>query len=113
MTDLTLPEHRASIFLFMNAAVLIAEMLVIPLAATLMRTNPWIPVNIGLATVALGSLITISILPETVHLQETESEDTEEERDSLSEGDDSSLFSGAKRALHSSKDLSDDSVHDD
>ncbi|KAF3083375.1 hypothetical protein TWF569_002380 [Orbilia oligospora] len=105
MTDLTLPEHRASIFLFMNAAVLIAEMLVMPLAATLMRTNPWIPVNIGLATVALGSLITISILPETVHLQETESEDTEEERHSLSEGEDSGLFSGAKRALHSSKDL--------
>ncbi|KAF3221547.1 hypothetical protein TWF106_006146 [Orbilia oligospora] len=105
MTDLTLPEHRASIFLFMNAAVLIAEMLVMPLAATLMRTNPWIPVNIGLATVALGSLITISILPETVHLQETESEDTEEERDSFSEGEDSGLLSGAKRALHSSKDL--------
>ncbi|KAK6519886.1 hypothetical protein TWF506_000181 [Arthrobotrys conoides] len=106
MTDLTLPEHRASIFLFMNAAVLIAEMLVMPLAATLMRIDPWIPVNIGLATVALGSLVTISILPETVHLQDTESEGTEEEeRDSLSEGDDSSLLSGAKRALHSSKDL--------
>ncbi|KAK6348582.1 hypothetical protein TWF718_006370 [Orbilia javanica] len=108
ISDVALPEHRASIFLFINAAILISEMLVIPLAATLMQKDPWVPVSTGLATLAIGSLVTISILPETVHLQEKSSggsEEVEEGRETAPEEGDPSLLSEAKRALSSSKDF--------
>ncbi|KAJ5185408.1 MFS transporter [Penicillium cf. griseofulvum] len=52
MTDLTTQEQRASVFLFMNAAVLLSEVVMMPLASAAMKKNPWLPVNIGIVTVA-------------------------------------------------------------
>jgi len=54
----------------MNAAVLLSEVLMMPLASAAMQKNPWLPVNIGIITLAVGSLVTLTMLPETSELQE-------------------------------------------
>jgi hypothetical protein len=57
----------------MNGAVLLSEVLITPLASAAMRKNPWLPVNIGLCTFMVGSLVTLTILPETLNLHDSDS----------------------------------------
>jgi hypothetical protein len=56
---------RATVFLRLSAAVIIGEMFASPLSAILMNFNPWLPVFIGLGSLALATCMSL-ILPETL-----------------------------------------------
>ncbi|PWY67437.1 MFS transporter [Aspergillus eucalypticola CBS 122712] len=57
-------EKRSSTYFILSAAMLLSEILAVPLSAWLMSSNAWIPWMLGLAC-EFGSLFTILFLPET------------------------------------------------
>lgn len=87
--------------MFMNAAVLLSEVLMMPLASAAMQKNPWLPVNIGLVTLAVGSLVTLIILPETSNLQEESRSQTwnNDPPEAVTTNPETSLFSRTKAAF--------------
>jgi hypothetical protein len=59
------PEsYRATVFFSLSAAVMVSELVAMPLTSVLIRRGPWLPITIGLCIPPLAILLPLS-LPET------------------------------------------------
>jgi hypothetical protein len=68
LTDIVPPEKRTTIFLYLTASVLVAEMVAPILAARLMEKGDWLPLLLALAIQQVGICIAF-FFPETLHLR--------------------------------------------
>ncbi|KAE8351970.1 major facilitator superfamily domain-containing protein [Aspergillus coremiiformis] len=109
IADVTAPEQRAATFLLTYAAVLVAEIVTTPAASVLMRYDPWVPVNIALVILILGTMLALIKLPETKSIPErTENEagvedSYESDGEAVASSEGSSILSQAKTSLQSWK----------
>lgn len=69
MADIVPPEKRTTIFLYLTASVLVAEMIAPIMAAKLMEQSDWLPLVLALVIQQLGILI-VFFFPETLHLRD-------------------------------------------
>lgn len=69
ISDVVPPEKRTTIFLYVTACVLVAEMVAPIMAARLMESGDWLPLLLAMAIQISGALIAL-FLPETLHLRE-------------------------------------------
>ncbi|KAI4945091.1 hypothetical protein J4E91_008068 [Alternaria rosae] len=69
ISDIAPPEQRTTIFLYLTACVLVAEMLAPIMAARLMESGNWLPLLLSLAIQLLGVVVALFI-PETLHLRD-------------------------------------------
>lgn len=69
VSDIVPPEKRTSIFLYLTAGVLVAELIAPILAAKLMDNGDWLPLLLALAIQQIGILIGLWF-PETLHLRD-------------------------------------------
>jgi hypothetical protein len=69
MADIVPPEKRTTIFLYLTASVLVAEMIAPICAAKLMEKGNWLPLVLALAIQQVGILIAF-FFPETLHLRD-------------------------------------------
>jgi hypothetical protein len=69
VSDIVPPEKRTSIFLYLMASVLIAELIAPILAARMMEHGDWLPLLLALAIQQVGVFIGI-LFPETLHLRD-------------------------------------------
>jgi hypothetical protein len=69
LTDIVPPEKRTTIFLYLTASVLVAEMIAPVLAARLMEKGDWLPLLLALAIQQVGICIAF-FFPETLHLRD-------------------------------------------
>ncbi|KAF2676502.1 MFS general substrate transporter [Lentithecium fluviatile CBS 122367] len=79
IADIVPPEKRTTVFLYLGASVLIAEMLAPVMAARLMEHGDWYPLLLALGIQQVGALVAF-VLPETLHLR-----DLPEPREDVSE----------------------------
>ncbi|KAF2464293.1 MFS transporter-like protein [Lindgomyces ingoldianus] len=70
VSDIVPPEKRTSIFLYLTAAVLVAELVAPLLAAELMKRGDWFPLLLALAIQQVGISIA-AFFPETLHLRDS------------------------------------------
>ncbi|KAH7081199.1 hypothetical protein BKA63DRAFT_540380 [Paraphoma chrysanthemicola] len=68
LADIVPPEKRTTIFLYLTASVLIAEMVAPVMAARLMERSDWLPLLLALGIQQLGICIAF-FFPETLHLR--------------------------------------------
>ncbi|KAF1968015.1 MFS transporter-like protein [Bimuria novae-zelandiae CBS 107.79] len=69
ISDIAPPDKRTTIFLYLTASVLIAEMCAPIMASTLMQKGVWFPLLLALAIQQVG--VTIGVFfPETLHLRD-------------------------------------------
>lgn len=79
VSDVCPPEKRTSIFIYLTASVLIAELIAPILAARLMEHGNWTPLLLALALQQVGICIAFWF-PETLHLRDLpEPKDGDEE----------------------------------
>ncbi|KAF2787700.1 MFS general substrate transporter [Melanomma pulvis-pyrius CBS 109.77] len=79
VSDICPPEKRTSIFVYLTASVLVAELIAPILAAKLMEHGNWIPLILALALQQVGICIAFWF-PETLHLRDLpEPKDGDEE----------------------------------
>jgi MFS family permease len=69
ISDIVPPEKRTTIFLYLTAAVLIAEMSAPIMSARLMEYGDWLPLLLALAIQQVGICIAF-FFPETLHLRD-------------------------------------------
>ncbi|RMZ69647.1 Major facilitator superfamily domain general substrate transporter [Pyrenophora seminiperda CCB06] len=69
ISDVVPPEKRTTIFLYVTACVLLAEMVSPIMAARLMENGVWLPLLLALAILA-SSVVIALFLPETLHLRD-------------------------------------------
>jgi hypothetical protein len=69
ISDIAPPEQRTTIFLYLTACVLVAEMLAPIMAARLMESGNWLPLLLSLAIQIVGVVVALFI-PETLHLRD-------------------------------------------
>jgi hypothetical protein len=69
ISDIVPPEKRTTIFLYLTAAVLVAEMVAPIMAARLMERGDWLPLLLALAIQQVGISIAF-FFPETLHLRD-------------------------------------------
>ncbi|CAN9455699.1 unnamed protein product [Alternaria alternata] len=69
ISDIAPPEQRTTIFLYLTACVLVAEMLAPIMAARLMESGNWLPLLLSLAIQIVGVIVALFI-PETLHLRD-------------------------------------------
>jgi hypothetical protein len=69
ISDIAPPEQRTTIFLYLTACVLVAEMLAPIMAARLMDSGNWLPLMLSLAIQIVGVIVALFI-PETLHLRD-------------------------------------------
>ena len=69
ISDVVPPEKRTTIFLYVTACVLVAEMVAPIMAARLMESGDWLPLLLAMAIQISGALIAL-FLPETLHLRD-------------------------------------------
>ena len=81
VSDISPPDKRTTIFLYLAASTLVAEMIAPLLAARLMEHGDWLPLLLALAIQQVGITIA-AFLPETLHLR-----DLPEPRDSAEQPD--------------------------
>jgi MFS family permease len=81
VADIVPPDKRTSVFLYITAGVLIAELIAPILAAKLMDSGDWLPLLLALAIQQVGIFIGVGF-PETLHLRDLpEPRDNDEESD--------------------------------
>lgn len=68
MADIVPPEKRTTIFLYLTASVLVAEMIAPIMAARLMEKSDWLPLLLALGIQQVGICIAF-FFPETLHLR--------------------------------------------
>ena len=61
-----LESTRSTAFMAMGAATLASELLISPLASSLMRYDPWLPILIGVGLYAISNVLALA-LPETLN----------------------------------------------
>lgn len=69
VSDIVPPEKRTTIFLYVTACVLVAEMVAPIMAARLMENGDWLPLLLAMAIQICGAAIALFI-PETLHLRD-------------------------------------------
>jgi MFS family permease len=69
IADIAPPERRTTIFLYLTASALVAEMLAPLMAAKLMEKGDWLPLMLALAIQQVGICIAF-LFPETLHLRD-------------------------------------------
>ncbi|ORY17317.1 major facilitator superfamily domain-containing protein [Clohesyomyces aquaticus] len=69
VSDIVPPEKRTSIFLYLFASVLVAELLAPLIAAELMKKGDWLPLLLALGIQQVGMMIAL-FFPETLHLRD-------------------------------------------
>jgi MFS family permease len=69
ISDIAPPEQRTTIFLYLTACVLVAEMVAPIMAARLMESGNWLPLLLSLAIQIVGVIVALFI-PETLHLRD-------------------------------------------
>ncbi|KAH7378367.1 major facilitator superfamily domain-containing protein [Pyrenochaeta sp. MPI-SDFR-AT-0127] len=69
ISDIAPPEKRTTIFLYLSASVLIAEMIAPIMAARLMEHGDWLPLLLALGIQQVGICIAF-FFPETLHLRD-------------------------------------------
>jgi MFS family permease len=69
VVDIAPPEKRTTIFLYLTASVLVAEMLAPLMAAKLMEKGDWLPLLLALGIQQVGISIAF-FFPETLHLRD-------------------------------------------
>jgi hypothetical protein len=69
VVDIAPPEKRTTIFLYLTASMLVAEMLAPLMAAKLMEKGDWLPLMLALAIQQVGISIAF-FFPETLHLRD-------------------------------------------
>jgi MFS family permease len=69
ISDVTPPEKQTTVFLYMTAAVLVAQSMAPILVAKLMANGDWFPLLLALAIQLVGITITL-FLPKTLHLRD-------------------------------------------
>lgn len=69
IADIAPPEKRTTIFLYLTASVLVAEMIAPIVAAKLMEKGNWLPLVLALVIQQVGILIAFAF-PETLHLRD-------------------------------------------
>ncbi|KAF2868247.1 major facilitator superfamily domain-containing protein [Massariosphaeria phaeospora] len=69
VSDIVPPEKRTSVFLYLTASVLVAELLAPILAARLMEKGDYIPLLLALAIQQLGIFLAM-LFPETLHMRD-------------------------------------------
>lgn len=69
ISDIAPPEKRTTIFLYLTASVLVAEMIAPIVAARLMEKGDWLPLLLALAIQQIGVTIAL-FFPETLHLRD-------------------------------------------
>ncbi|CAO2654049.1 Nn.00g107820.m01.CDS01 [Neocucurbitaria sp. VM-36] len=69
VADIVPPEKRTSIFLYLTACVLVAEMVAPIMASRLMEKGDWLPLLLALAIQQVGICIAF-LFPETLHLRD-------------------------------------------
>lgn len=69
ISDIVPPERRTTIFLYLTATVLIAEMIAPIMAARLMEHGDWFPLLLALGIQQIGISIAF-FFPETLHLRD-------------------------------------------
>ena len=71
ISDVAPAEKRTTIFLYLTACVLVAEMVAPMMASKLMEYGDWLPLLLALTAQALGFIVSL-LLPETLHMRDTE-----------------------------------------
>ena len=71
ISDIAPPEKRTTIFLYVSACMLVAEMTAPIMAARLMDHGDWLPLLLALAFETVGLIMSLFI-PETLHLRNLE-----------------------------------------
>lgn len=69
ISDIVPPEKRTTIFLYLTASVLVAEMIAPIMAARLMEHGDWLPLLLALGIQQVGICIAF-FFPETLHLRD-------------------------------------------
>ncbi|KAF1836370.1 hypothetical protein BDW02DRAFT_646189 [Decorospora gaudefroyi] len=69
ISDIAPPDKRTTIFLYLTACVLVAEMIAPIMAARLMENGEWLPLLLALAIQMGGALLAV-LVPETLHLRD-------------------------------------------
>jgi hypothetical protein len=69
IADVAPPERRTTIFLYLTACILVAEMVAPIMAARLMEYGEWLPLLLALA-IEIAGVIFALFLPETLHLRD-------------------------------------------
>ncbi|KAL2016178.1 hypothetical protein VTK56DRAFT_4096 [Thermocarpiscus australiensis] len=70
IADVVAVDDRATVFLQVGAVFLGSQMIAGPLGGVLMVWNPWIPLLLALAILALSNLLVVLAFPETVHVHD-------------------------------------------
>lgn len=71
ISDIAPPEKRTTIFLYLTACILVAEMVAPMMASRLMEYGDWLPLLLALAFQIVGLIVSLFI-PETLHLRNLE-----------------------------------------
>jgi MFS family permease len=69
ISDIAPPEKRTTIFLYLTASVLIAEIIAPIMSARLMESGDWFPLVLSLAIQLAGTVLAV-FFPETLHLRD-------------------------------------------
>lgn len=89
LTDVIPPEQRSTIFYQLHAMMFVMSIISRPISAYLMGVDPWFPMWIGIAALALGTASSLFI-PETLHavavMKGTERENENNESDDEENG---------------------------
>lgn len=67
LADVTPQAERASVYLRLSAALLVAELLANPLGGALLELSVWLPLGVGFV-IAIISALTLAFMPETLDL---------------------------------------------
>ncbi|GAB0138226.1 hypothetical protein EsDP_00006465 [Epichloe bromicola] len=89
LTDVIPPEQRSTIFYQLHAMMFVMSIISRPISAYLMSVDPWFPMWIGIAALALGTASSLAI-PETLHavavMKSTEPENENDDSDNEENG---------------------------
>ena len=69
VSDIAPPEKRTTIFLYLTASVLVAEIVAPIMSARLMESGDWYPLVLALVFQQVGVLLAV-LFPETLHMRE-------------------------------------------
>jgi MFS family permease len=82
VSDVAPPEKRTTIFLYLTACTLLAEIVAPLMAARLMEQGEWLPLLVALAIQIAGVMVAL-FLPETLHLRDLPEPQDDEDAQSI------------------------------
>jgi hypothetical protein len=82
VSDVAPPEKRTTIFLYLTACTLVAEIVAPLMAARLMEQGEWLPLLVALAIQIAGVMVAL-FLPETLHLRDLPEPQDDEDAQSI------------------------------